>query len=811
MKKLLEQYAADYAAAQEGVNGKQDDPSSIHYPAVYVFIGDRIEEAIEPLIRNHDQKWDNSAGVMYFHLTSDVGVAAGNKAAFSPAYGMDTANPIIEPLSDRLTRYELPSLNQQDERSKALRPDVYQSFYEGTSSILGLNQALRKVSQQIANYGRLYSSFDRIHVSVITDAQDPFTILVPEITLLAGAIFGQSFKSVQTDLYVYVNEREDLPNYDYNRALGVAFLRELEDMQRADYSFAKPLLQTEEGISIPVKHQDAPLFDLVYVLSDKNERGITLPGGIRDNDEIICQISLLKNRQKKDQVHTPQWGEAYNNNAFKNNIRTETGRQGYVSAGFAKVKRPSESIALTVLYHFYRQLILRLNGSIDWGRNEKLQFFGLDAAGLAEQVATILPPVSKLEDMHGMMTHASSFQAVKNLTLREAEMALFGEGGELYFRDNYVLGTERHLAALRVDEQMESTVDRSMQQYPRVGFFHLAEWTDDTAEPGSLREVFRALIREHSAQLDTAKADLSLLYQERVQDQNFKRVPMMDKLNLRSFIHYLIDKVYALKLYILRMESELTLARRYEQALDRLHVKYREHTRQLEQVEDDLRSSALQSIRLADKYIGQNVFEYYERITAEIMLDLEARRGPDLFFEERYIGSPVHMLDPGVKALTERMIEVVRRDILPAAPFSQTFEEELLRRSNVTIEYANKQVLSKDEMFKQLYRTLEEHSSIHLRLFDYTQEHRYEEKYFFGDAKSEFMTYALDADQSSRIYKLGMVHENRRSGVEKLSLMGGFHLEDLLFYRNGRVMYETYMANDYVFHVVDSDQLPMLR
>lgn len=55
------------------------------------------------------------------------------------------------------------------------------------------------------------------------------------------------------------------------------------------------------------------------------------------------------------------------------------------------------------------------------------------------------------------------------------------------------------------------------------------------------------------------------------------------------------------------------------------------------------------------------------------------------------------------------------------------------------------------------------------------------------------------------------MHEKRSSGVEKLNLMGGFHLEDLMYYRNGKAYYETYVQNGYEFHGVDPGQLPELR
>ncbi|MNE73191.1 hypothetical protein D3C80_1691880 [compost metagenome] len=81
----------------------------------------------------------------------------------------------------------------------------------------------------------------------------------------------------------------------------------------------------------------------------------------------------------------------------------------------------------------------------------------------------------------------------------------------------------------------------------------------------------------------------------------------------------------------------------------------------------------------------------------------------------------------------------------------------------------------------------------------------------FGDYTSEFVQHIFRADESSRIYKLGCVHEKRSSGVEKLNLMGGFHLEDLMYYVNGKVYYETYLQNGYEFHGIDQSKLPELR
>ncbi|MNC31899.1 hypothetical protein D3C75_802350 [compost metagenome] len=340
----------------------------------------------------------------------------------------------------------------------------------------------------------------------------------------------------------------------------------------------------------------------------------------------------------------------------------------------------------------------------------------------------------------------------------------------------------------------------------------MAAWTADEGLSGSTEIIaqLRNARREAEMLLASAKAELEQFRQGRVEEQSFPRVPLMDRHNLRSLIRYLFDHVYSRKREMLLLETRLKLIVKLEEAIQQLHGRYRAVIKQLETMEQLLRDTALSSIETADDYIGQNIMEYYERITADIMEQWEAKRGQRAFFEDHTMGDSRRLLEKGIEGLTDKLIEVCRRTILTSPMFSRTFEEELLQRANVTVEYGNKTVLTKEDLFKKLYRILDDNAAIQLRLYDYTQEHRYEEKYVFGDYTSEFVQHIFRADETSRIYKLGCVHEKRSSGVEKLNLMGGFHPEDLMYYVNGKVYYETYLKNGYEFHGIDKSRLPEL-
>ncbi|AOZ92582.1 transcription initiation factor TFIID [Paenibacillus crassostreae] len=831
MKEMLKKFAMDYAIAEDKLNGREDDQSSIHYPAVFVFIGDKVSEAIAPIMDIHDKKWDNSAGVMYIHIASEKddpqvpqvhsseGYSSPHPVSQSSVPTNNGAKGMDQVTHARLLRFELPHPTDATANStanadakdgvKKTRKELYTRFYEDNRHLIELNRILRKVSHNIADFGRMYSSFDRIHLSFITRVDDPLNVFIPEISLLSQSIFNQSFKSVQMDLYGLISEKE-VETFGYSYSVGVAFLRELEHMQQSDYTFTANLHVTEDGISMPVVHSPSPLFELVYLLSDRNERGISSFDEMQDNYEIICHINLLKNRKQKDMQHQSS-NRLYNNMSFKSNIKSDSGREGFVSAGFSRVKRPNQSIALTVLYHFYKQMVLRMKNGVQLNNKEKLAFFGIDPLELSQRVKSMMPDDGKIEEMTGIMMHQMSFNSLKRMSLLEAEHALYGEGCETYFRNNYTREIQAHNDQIGIGNEMALRVKKQMLDYPQIGFFQVAAWSADLDQSGSIVSDLRASIRDKVKELESAKAELGLCYQGIVEEQSFPRIPLMDKHNLRSFIRYLVDTVYRRKVYILQLETELRLYQRVEDELGRIHQHYKRQVEQMERLEGTLYTVAVESITTADDYIGQNILEYYDKVTEKVVRDIENKRGAAVFFEDRYLGNVTQLLEAGIEHWVSKLTQICRNNILTAEPFAQTFEEELLRRANVTIDYNNKQVLTKDDLFKKLYRTLEEHAAINLRLLDYTQEHRYEEKYFFGDSESEFIRYSLGADETSRIYKLGYVHEKRSSGVEKLNLMGGFHIEDLMYYRNGKLYYETYLQNGYEFHGLDPNILPELR
>lgn len=800
-------YADEYAAREEAQHSKGDGRSSIHYPALFLFVGEKCSEAAQGVLASCARKWDNADGVMALHALPGEPAKTGRPAAGADGTNKGDRRP--GETAGRMRQVALPATAGREARS--VRNEVHRAFYDDPGYVSEMNAVLRRLGNEIADFGRLYSSFDVIHLSVVTRVDDPLSVLLPEVTLLARAILGQSFKSVQTDLYVLIDERAQGESFGYGSAAGMAFLRELEGMQSSDYGFAAPLLVTEDGLSIPVSHGPGPLFDLVYVLSDKNERGMTVKGGMAANYDIISHISLLKNRVKAYGENGVTAG-GYNNMTFKSGIRGAGGRPGYASAGFGAVRRPNRAIALAVLYHSLRLLGERLREQSSGGVREAASLLGLDAESLRERSRRLVPDASGLGDMTGLMSIGQpGWGELRRVTVREAEGMLYGNGGRDYFRGNFEAEAARRLAETDPGREWKAVLEEEGRNGRAPGFQQLALWTSDRAEQGGLLHGLRQHMAGLRHALEQSRSGLEQLYDDRVDRQPFPRVPLLDKRTIRHFAGYLFQTVYGLKHELLRMETELAFCGRLEAALERLHEEYAAKVKLLEQTEAELLEAARAGVREADNEIGQNIMEYYAVVTEEAFREIESKRGPGVWFTERFLGDMQALLSKGAEVLTERLIAVCTRELLETAPFAHAFEEELLRRANVAAAYDNRQVLTKEELFKRLYRSLEEDAVANVRLFDYTQEHRHEEKYFFGDSSSEFLRYAHSVDETTRIYRLGIVHEERRSGVEKLNLMGGFHLEDLLFYRNGKVYYETYIQNGYSLHGTGEDRLPGLR
>ena len=64
-------YAEQYAVQEEAQRSKGDGRSSIHYPVLFLFVGDKVAPAIGPVLNSCERKWDNAGGIMAVHAATE--------------------------------------------------------------------------------------------------------------------------------------------------------------------------------------------------------------------------------------------------------------------------------------------------------------------------------------------------------------------------------------------------------------------------------------------------------------------------------------------------------------------------------------------------------------------------------------------------------------------------------------------------------------------------------------------------------------------------------------------------------------------
>ncbi|RNB90456.1 hypothetical protein EDM56_08075 [Brevibacillus fluminis] len=777
MRELVNQFAHDYVLDLERRVYSGDEQRRLNNPVVFLFVGDKSLEALVAIHELNRRKWSNSASVAYVH-----------------AYTAETSE------REHVYSFRLP---RPDADKKTIRKELHQQFYQDEAGRYELNRLYRQVSSWIGEHGTAFASFQKINIAVVTRVDDVSNVLLPELTLLAKSIFQESFKNVQIDLYALIKEKSESGEFGYAASLGISFLQELDRYQNADFTFRADLQVTEDKIKLPVEHAGGPLFSLAYLLGDKNERGVLSASSMKENYELISNLNLLKNRQynlQESELPFSGKNEGYNEAQFIRNIMSGTTKNAYASAGFAKVSRPSKQIAFTVLAAYYSQFLHRLQKVATADKRDILALLALDAASLQKKVIGMLPEESRLEGLHSLMSDRVSFGELKEMTLQEAEEALYRDGSQRFFVSHFVQPALERLAEQRIGDQLSALLNRNVIENEAYGFYHAYTWTSDS-EQGIAGELHR-LVKDTNRQLDAAKAELADVYRQRAWEQPFKKGGLFtsDKERVKSFIRYFFEYVYGKKYEILGLEIQLQLLQQQIGALEEIHARIGKKIVELNETERLLHALAQESLSETTDGFGKNMKEYYTGVVAAVMQEQEAKRGQRFVFEDRFLGSPVRMLTSSMSELISRFIEVCRSVILPSEPFQLLFEEELLRRANVAGHFEQREILSKESLFKELYHALEDNAAIHIEVFHYAQKHRYEETYFFADFSSEFIRFAFDYDKGTRTYKLGCIHEKRSSGIEKMKLMGGFHMDDLMYVRNGRKYYDSYVANGYQFH-----------
>ncbi|TBL80980.1 hypothetical protein [Paenibacillus thalictri] len=778
MRETITAFANEFAMKADDSQNAVDERTSINNPIVFLFLGDGATEALAVVQQLNKNRWMNSAGVVYLHIHSGSTITGDNIYSW---------------------RMDPPK-----EDKRMFRPALYRKFLTDESKLFELNVQLRRMNSRIAEYGQMYPSLQRVHTAVITCLDDPFNVLVPELTVMLKSVFSRSFRSVQTDLYVMQQENGEEEGYGYASSLGVGFLLEIDIFQRNDFSLVADLEVTQEGVKLSCVHKASPLFELVYLMSNRDEQGIVNKEGISYNYELISNLNMLKNQDSQKEFNSGN--NPYNNQQFIQSlvVKDDGNRNSYVSAGYAQVRRPNKAIALTSLNHLFGHLMQHLEATSLIPEQDIMEKLGIHQTEMERKIRGRLPDRQQMiEDMYGIMHKEISYRELRQLTMQQAERELYGETALEFFQMVF-----NEVLNMIEGEQFKNSIYAHIHDHilknPSYGSYSAYIWTDPDRKGGVVQTV-RDWMNEVGKEVERIKEELFHLGQERVDLQSSPKFSLFGRFSnksvVRSVTHQILGKIYSLRYDLLIQQMLHRMLKLYGVVLNSIHEQTRVHMDLLIDTQEMLLEMSLADMDETADYLGRNLNAYYAKVVEGIVKEWEQRWGKQFFFEDHFFGTITVLLEQGREALVQRLLEVAEQDLFSHASFHEEFEIELLKRANVNAR-PNVATLTPQELFRDLHMTLERKAAIRLDVYRTANKYRHEEKYLIGDVKSEFLQYVFSMEQKQSSSKIGIIDEKKRSGVEKLKIMGGFRLQDTMFFRNSVRLYRNYVKQGYEFHPV---------
>ncbi len=779
MENILRKYAEGYCLSTDNTLCREDEQKIASSPVVFVFIGDKSNNGLRAVYEDVCKKWGNSKGIMFFNVYHKEKFEAVNVFNF---------------------KLEVDDIDIEDKKS--LRFDISDNFYNNENGLIALNEEIMKMKNNILDCGKFFDSFERVNISVISRADDAMNILVAEISLLIKSKLSQHFRIVLADFYCLLVEKNQEDAF-FDAALAYSFFRELSYMQKSDFCFKEDIEVFGRDRKLAVISEDKPIFDLVYLLSDTNEKGIISSGSLQDNYEIISYINLIKNRNVNIDTYYDMENQYYDNARFKKNISRDTGSFTLVTAGLAKVKRPNNTVALMAVNQFYDELINKMQHYSNKNKENMLRAFMLDDESLDFKASSMLPEGKGVEDMRGLMTISSNISVSKlgKLTLREAEGMLYANSCEHFFNENFEKVINENFKNISLNKEIRD-IAKLLIGNKRYGIYG----TYSLTKPLEALQEIRLKCMDIDKNIEVINQEIYEMYNKRVQVPSVFKSLFSANAILDDIKKDLFKGVYGNKLYILKLRIAQSILRKSEDIIVNVHEELQEKINYIESIKNCIEDYTNNDIKQQNEYIAQNIREYYTVITKKIVNKLSERYGEDFYFQDKFLGD-INQTSDDKEQLIKKLCDICNKYVLCEAEFSKSFEDELNERANVSIEFIDNNVLSKDELYKRLYGILEENSFVKAYIMNYNV-NKYEEKYFFGDYSSDFIKYAVSVDKEGRSCNIGYVHEKRASGIEKLNLMGGFTLGDVMYIKNSARYYNSCIDNKYMLHRIGASLLP---
>lgn len=767
MEELFEKFTHRYSKEMDKTIHKSDEQRSVRNPVLFVFLGDKSIEASKKVYSNIKSEWDNGDGILFFNIFSREKFHESNVFNFNISY------------------------DKKD--IKNLRRNIYDKFYSDYDLLADLNKEIVKIKNSILEHGEEFLSFEKINIAVITRADDELNILIPELTLLIKTKLSQHFLITACDLYTLLETRTEDENDEFHKgALAVSFFNEMKVFQSPSFSFEREIEVFDQNRKLLVKWTK-PIFDLVYVLSDVNKKGIVKKNSFEENYNIISYISLIKNRKINSESYYDIKNKIYDDNIFKRNISDDKGEVSLSTAGLAVIRRPNSAVSMAVLSCVYEDMLSTLKDTSKIKEIEVLSKIELDEETVHFKVNKLMPEGKSVEDMMSIMTVKSRFDG-ERITLREAEKALYNGMCSDFYNINFFNYTNEKLRNIDFKKIISEGLEKIAKD-PKMGVYAAYLCTKDNEIVDTLNER----VKEYDISIKKLQGEIDAIYESEIKRPSFFKAVLGKSEIVRDIKNQIFNEIYFRKIKMLEIQLNSIYLKNCIAELLNLKTQYQELINKLTSFKEKIDSYTLELIKENDNYIGQNINEYYEGVVKEKLSKMKEKFGDNFYFSKGFLPNIYDMIKYGTYEIIWSIQDICVKYILTEKEFSMAFEDELNKRTNMSTVGYNKEISTKDEIFKNLCMILENKSALKAFIIDYNVV-KYEEKYFFGDYSSDFIKYVYDFDKKSKSCEIGYIHERRATGIEKLSLMGGFKIKDLIYYKNSLKYYEAALEEGYILH-----------
>lgn len=767
MEELFEEFTHKYSNDMDKEAHKSDEQRSVRNPVLFVFLGDKVIEASKKIYLHITKTIDNGDGILFFNIFSEKKFEGNNVFNFNIQY--------------------------DKEDFKNLRKNIYDKLYCDDEILINLNKEIVKIKNKILEHGEEFSSFEKINIDVVTRADDELNVLVPELTILIKTKLMQHFLITACDLYTLVETKIQDENDEFHRgALAVSFFKEMKIFQSNNFNYEKEIEVFDGNRKLAVKWSKQ-IFELVYVLSDVNKKGIVTKNSLEENYNIISYISFIKNRKINSESYYDIKNKIYDDNIFKRNISDESGELTLATAGLAVIKRPNSAVSMAVLSCVYEDMFNTLKDTSEIKETDVLLKLKLDEEAVNKEIENLIPRDKSVEDMMAIMTVSSRVEGGR-VTIKEAERELYDDMCKKFYEANFEKYASNKLSGVNFRKEISEAVEK-ISKDPTLGVYAAYLCTKDDEIIDTLNER----IKEYEISIKKLQSEIDEIYESEIKRPPFFKAVLGKGEVTRNIKNQIFNGVYLRKIEMLKMQLNCTYLKNCMEELSNLNTFFSKLIEKLIVTKEKIDGYTLELIKENDNYIGQNIREYYESIVKEKLSKLKEKFGKRFYFNQEFVGSVYDVIKTGIDEMLYKLQDICLKYILTENEFSMAFEDELSERTNISTAAYNREISTKDEIFKNLCTILENNSIPKAFIIDYNVT-KYEEKYFFGDYSSDFIKYVYNFDKESKSCEIGYIHERRATGIEKLTLMGGFKIKDLIYYKNSIKYYEEALKEGYKLH-----------